>query len=118
MSQFGSRISGPDGNVLVIHLPTRFTDEWLNHIRHEVETRLPPMQGAGLVLDFSAVTIINSLGITCMLNLDERCRLAGAKMVLAAVPPATMEFLRRVKLDKKFLTSATIEDGVARFAMN
>ena len=115
MSQLGSRIAGADGNILVIHLPTRFTDEWIAHIRHEVESRLPPIDGAALVLDFSAVTLVNSLGITCLLNLEERCRLAGASMALAGVRPVTLEFLKRVKLDRRFLQLATVDDAILRF---
>ena len=115
MSQLGSRIAGADGNILIIHLPTRFTDEWISHIRHEVESRLPPIDGAALVLDFSAVTLINSLGITCLLNLEERCRLAGASMVLATVQPVTLEFLKRVKLDRRFAQTPTVDDAIQRF---
>lgn len=117
MANLGSHLAGSDGHVLVVHLPARFTDEWINHIRREVETRLPPIPGAGLVLDFGCVEIINSLGITCLLNLDERCRLAGAGMVLACVSPTTMGFLSRVKLDKKFKISPMVEEAVARFTL-
>lgn len=115
MSHLGSRVTGADGNVLVIHLPPRFADEWINQIRREVEDRLPRIAGAGLVLDFTEVKLINSLGITCLLNLEERCKAQGAAMALGAVSPTTLDFLKRVKLDRKFTILPTVEDCVARF---
>jgi len=115
MSALGSMVTGSDNHVLVVHLPTRVTDEWISQIRNEVETRLPPLRGAGLVLDFENVSLINSLGITCLLNLEELCKKRGAGMRLANVPPVIHEFLKRVKLHNRYPSSPSIDEAVATF---
>lgn len=108
-----SQLSGLGGLVLVVHLPPQLVDDTSALIRDEVTHRLPNAEGAGLVLNCAEVTLINSIGITCLLQVQDHCRRMKAGMRLAAVPPAIDSFLRTVKLDKRFPSLATVEDAVA-----
>lgn len=113
VSIVSSQLSGLNGLVLVVRLPAQLVDDTSALIRDEVAHRLPNAEGAGLVLDCAEVSLINSIGITCLLQVQDHCRRMKAGMCLAAVPPAIETFLRTVKLDKRFPAHATVEGGVA-----
>lgn len=108
-----SQLSGETGLVLVVRLPSHLVDETATLIRDEVSHRLPNADGAALVLDCAEVTMINSIGITCLLQVQDHCRRMKAKMLLASVPGAIETFLRTVKLDKRFPAQPSVEDAVA-----
>lgn len=114
ISPLTSQVVGRDKSVLVLRLPSTVTDEQVNAIRDEVRSRLPRQTGAGLVLDMEAVELINSIGITCMLQVEEDCRKSGARLLLAAVPPAISGFLKQLKLDRKFKSAGTVDEAVGQ----
>jgi anti-anti-sigma factor len=93
-------------------------DETADTIREEVSRRLPNAVGAGLVLDCSAVELINSIGITCLLQVQDHCRRAGAPMFLAAMPGPIQLFLRQLKLDRRFQSEPTVDDAVKRIGLS
>ena len=88
------------------------TDEQEMQIRDAVRSTLPRRTDAGLVLDFTSVQLINSIGITCLLRVEEDCRKSGAKMALANVTPPIAQFLRQLKLDRKFASYPTVDDAL------
>lgn len=114
MSVVGSHRAGPDDSVLVLHLPAVLDVTATGPVLDEVAGRLPRLPGAGLVADLSAVVLINSMGITCLLQVLEECRVRGAGMVLAAASAGIERFIRQLKLDEKFDLAATVEEGIAR----
>jgi anti-anti-sigma factor len=99
--------------ILVVRLPAQLVDETATLIRDEVAHRLPNADGAALVLDCSEVTLINSIGITCLLQVQDHCRRMKATMLLASAPAAIEGFLRTVKLDKRFPSRGSVDDAVA-----
>lgn len=113
MSPLSSQIAGRDRNILVVRLPAMVTDEQVAIIQDEVRSRLPRQAGAGLIFDMGAVELINSIGITCILQVEEHCRKSSAAFLLAAVPAAIAQFLRQLKLDKRFQSRPTAEDAIA-----
>ena len=110
-----SFLAGELGQVLVVRLPGQVTDETSGLIVGEVRSRLPKMEGAGLVLDCRDVTLINSIGITCFLQVQDLCRQGGAGMVLGEVPERIVDFLGRLKLLKRFPVVETVDEGVRGF---
>lgn len=113
VSVVSSQLGGAGGLVLVVRLPPQLVDDTSALIRDEVLQRLPNAEGAGLVLDCSEVSMINSIGITCLLQVQDHCRRMKASMRLASIPPSIERFLRTVKLDKRFPASGTVEEAVA-----
>ncbi|MGQ0626866.1 MAG: STAS domain-containing protein [Phycisphaerales bacterium] len=113
MTSFSSQLVGRDREILVIALPEAVTDEQEMQIRDEVRARLPRRNDAGLVLDFSAVGLINSIGITCLLKIEEDTRKSGTRMVFANVPAPIAQFFRQLKLDRKFTVHPSVDDAVA-----
>jgi anti-anti-sigma factor len=113
MTPLSSYLAGRDRQILVVRLPAMVTDEQVAVIQDEVRSRLPRQSEAGLIFDLSAVELINSIGITCILQIEEHCRKSGATFMLVALPPAIAQFLRQLKLDKRFQARATVDEAVA-----
>lgn len=109
-----SNLLGHAGTVLVVELPPQVVDETADLIRQEVARRLPNADGAAVVLDCRHVDLINSIGITCLLQVQEHCRRQKAGLILAALPPKIEQFLRTLRLDKRFHRAASVEDAVAQ----
>lgn len=112
-SPLTSQVLGKDHTILVLRLPSMVTDEQVTPIRDEIRSRLPRQAGAGLVLDFEGVELVNSIGITCLLQVEEDCRRQQAKLVLAALPAPIFQFLRQVRLDRRFRCVPTLDDALA-----
>lgn len=108
-----SHLVGEDSQLLVVALPNRVAEEHVSAIRSEVSNRTPQMSGCGVILDFTAVELINSMGITCLLNIDDECRRRKAGLVLAGVSPLIRTFFARLKLDKRFRMADSIDDAIA-----
>lgn len=108
-----SQLLGRDRTILLVRLPLTVVDEQVQPIRDEARSRMPRIPGAGLILDFGNVELINSIGITCLLQVDEDCRKAGGVMRMTGLSPAIAQFLKQLKLDRRFVIRATAEDAVA-----
>jgi len=93
-------------------MPDMVTDESETAIRDTVRANLPRRSDSGLVLDFASVEVINSIGITCLLRIEEDCRKAGGKLKLASVPAPIVQFFKQLKLDRKFAMLPTVDDAV------
>lgn len=114
MTPLASHLAGPDHQVLVLHLPARVTDEHVTAIREEFQARLPRLDGAGLVLDFTGVDFINSIGITCLLGIEEACRERAVRVCAAGASPMVQGFLKQLRLTARFPMAPSVDEGVAR----
>lgn len=114
MGDIPTRLAGRDGSVLVVRLPFEVNHDSAEPIRQCVARALPNRDGAGCVLDLADVVLITSIGIASLLQVQEFCRDRGAPLILAAVPPRQMNFLRMLKLDRKFEFSPSVDEAVAR----
>ncbi len=112
-SPLTSQVLGKDHSILVLRLPSMVTDEQVTPIRDEIRARLPRQSGAGLILDFEGVELVNSIGITCLLQVEEDCRRQHARLILATVPAPIFQFLRQVRLDRRFRCLPTLDEALA-----
>src|SRR5262249_38222588 len=110
MATVRSELRGQSETILVVSLPTVLGDEAAVPIRDEVRAKLSNSDGAGVVLDCREVELINSIGITCLLQVQDDCRRRRASFTLAAVPPSIVTFLTRLKLDKRFQRFESVEE--------
>ncbi|MBL8764322.1 MAG: STAS domain-containing protein [Phycisphaerae bacterium] len=113
MRAIEAEITGELGHVLVVRLPRDVADETSAAIRREAESRLPRIQGAGLVLDFGEVALLNSIGITTLLQMQDRCRQQGVRLLLARVPDRIGKFFETLRLHKRFEIIASVDAAVA-----
>ncbi len=112
MHNLSAQLVGPDQQVLVLHLPAQFTDEWVAPVEREVADRLPRVNNAALILDFRDVRLMNSIAITCVLHLQDACKARGARLVLAELPEAISRFLSQLKLDRRFTIATTVDQAL------
>jgi anti-anti-sigma factor len=84
-----------------------------------IETRISSALDAAptaLVLDFTAVTFVSSIGLRMMLMAAKRCRKQNAKIALHSVPPQIVELLRMSALTAFFSIHADRESALAAIA--
>lgn len=114
MPTFPHQFAGPDDAVLVVYLPLSLNHETADPLREDVHALLPNRDDAGLVLDCSGVSLITSIGIAALLQIDEHCRDHRAPMILAALTPPIRRMLEILKLGAKFATADDLEEAVRR----
>lgn len=117
MTPLSSQLVGPDQRILLIRLPGRVTDEHCGPIRHEVRSRLPRMDGAAIVLDFGATTLINSIGITCLLSMEEEARADGVRVVLASLSAPVRAFFNQLRLLNRFTVSPSVDEAISTLSL-
>lgn len=115
MEEFAHRFAGPDGGTLVFSLPQSVNHISADPIRQAVSRLLPNRDDAALILDCADVTLITSIGITALLQIQERCRDAGAPMALAAMTSPIRRMLTMLKLDQQFNLAPTVDDALGVF---
>ena len=97
----------------MVQLPGAVVDETAVPIREEVVRHLPNADGAGVVLDCRDVYLVNSIGITCLLQIQDHCRRHGAELALAGIPASIIAFLKQLKLDSRFTHYPTLDEAIA-----
>lgn len=104
--------AGDDGQILVVHLPTAVNHLTAEAIREAVERGLPKRDDAGLIFDASEVSLITSVGIAMLLQLQEACDDREAPMLLASLASPVRRMLELLRLDARFRVVADVEAGV------
>jgi anti-anti-sigma factor len=107
-----TRHAGAAGQILVLELPEKLVDETIDLVQEAVRDGLPRADGAAVVLDASQVALINSLGITCLLQIQDRCRSQQASMAIAALPQPIRTLLGQLRLDRRFDLRDTVDGAV------
>lgn len=113
MSDILTRLDGRDQGVLIVRLPERLTHDNAGSVRLAVERGLPNRDGAGLVLDMGDVSLITSLGVATLLQIQEFCRDRGTPMRVAGLTPRLRSFFEMLGLEDNFDLSESVEDAVA-----
>ena len=106
------RIDGPDGRALVLQVPSVLNHENADSLLESAERWLPNRDDASAILDFASVTLISTIGIAALLQIEDLCRQRGASFALAAVPSRHLALLKMLHLGDRFRTFATVEDGL------
>lgn len=114
MDDFTHTLAGPDGAILVVALPPAVNHVSAESIRQGVSRLLPNRDDAALILDCASVTLITSIGITALLQIQERCRDAGAPMALASLTEPIRRMLVMLKLDRQFELAHTVDEAMER----
>ncbi len=105
--------AGHDGQILVVHLPSAVNHVSADGIRSAVERALPSRDDAGLVLDASRVTLITSVGIAMLLQLQEMCDDRRIGLLLISLVSPVRRMLELLRLDARFGIAADLDEAVA-----
>lgn len=101
------------GNLMVAQLVGEidtFDSEGLGVALAQVAASPP----AGVVLDFSQVTYIASMGLSMLLKLAQELRKSKCKLAIAAVTPAVRTVLDTVHLGSAIPIEASVEAALGR----
>lgn len=74
--------------------------------------------GAQLVLDLSGLALINSIGLSAMINLVTRSRLSNGTVVLVGPTAFVRGILEVTRLDRWFEVFDSIEEAAQRLSTN
>lgn len=113
MSGFPHRYDGSSEAILVLEAPQALNHTTADEFRRETARLLPNRDDAGLVVDAAEITMITSIGIAALLQVQEHCRIAGAPMVLAAPSDVVRRMFALVRLERQFPTAPTVDEAVA-----
>lgn len=105
-------LGGQDDEVLIVRAPGVVNHANADLLRETVRNRLPDRDDAAVVLDFTEVELITSIGIAALLQIKELCDDVHAPMVLAGVTGPVATMLRLLKLGDHFANARTLEDAL------
>jgi anti-anti-sigma factor len=106
------RIDGPNARALVLLLPKVLNHENADSLFECADRWLPNRDDASAVLDFASVTLISTIGIAALLQIEDLCRQRGAAFAIAAVPARQLSLLKMLHLGDRFRTFPTVEDAL------
>ncbi len=107
-----SHLAGQDNQILVVRLPAAVNHLTAEPLRLSIQHRLPARDDAALILDASDVSLITSVGIAMLLQVQELCDDRDAGMCLASLAPPVRRMLELLKLDARFRTAPTVDDAL------
>lgn len=99
--------------MLVLSLPASVNHQSAEPLRAAVRRLLPNRDDAALIFDCRDVTLITSIGIAALLQIQERCDDLGAPMILAGVTAPIRRMLSLLRLDGKFRIEGDVADSIA-----
>ncbi len=97
----------------MVVLPHALNHQNADALRECAERWLPNRDNACAILDLGAVTIISTIGIAALLQIDDLCKRRGAAFILANVPPRQLDLLKMLHLAQKFRILPTVEEAIA-----
>lgn len=101
---------------MLVRLPVDLNHDTAEPLRRTVIDHWPDRDDAALVLDFASTTLITSIGIAAILQVEEFCKDRAAPMAMAAVSPSIASFLKMLRLDRRFTQEPTAEAAIDRFS--
>lgn len=105
-------MAGEAGAVLVVALPQDLNHITSDMVRSCVEARLPEHDEAGVVLDASLLSLITSIGVAALLQIEELTRLRKVPLCITGLQGEGLKFLRMLCLDDRFPRQETVALGV------
>jgi anti-anti-sigma factor len=112
MPEIRHRVDGADGRAVILTAPAVLNHQNADALTAAAERWLPNRDDAAAILDLSAVTLISTIGIAALLQIEDLCRRRGAGFALAAVPERQRELLRMLHLVDRFRAFDSVEEAV------
>lgn len=102
------------GNFVVVRLVGELAYDDAESLAARLES---PAAGAGwrLAVDLSGVTYLGSAGLSALMNLVARSRLAGGRVILVAPSSFVVEVFQITRLDTWFEVCPTLDEAKTRF---
>ena len=81
-------------------LPERLDATTVHELRDALALAMDAAPGAAVVLDVSAVCVVDSVGLGLLLSAHRACQSSGRRLVLAHPPPALLRLLAVTRLHR------------------
>jgi len=100
---------------LIVSFQTELSDQEINNLREEILEKIKKTNAKGLIIDITALRIIDSFMARCLSSIADMATLLGARTVVVGMQPAValtlVELGLRIKW--KIQTALNLERGIA-----
>jgi rsbT antagonist protein RsbS len=102
-------------DFLIVSFQTELSDQEINNLREEILEKIKKTNAKGLIIDITALKIIDSFMARCLSSIADMATLLGARTVVVGMQPAValtlVELGLRIKW--KIQTALNLERGIA-----
>jgi anti-sigma B factor antagonist len=99
------------GDVVVAHTPQELGADHADAF----EAYLPTLERRKVVLDLDNTEALDSLGLTALLNVQDKLREEGGDVKIATTNPTNRKILEITRLDQQLEVFASVIDAVKSF---
>jgi len=103
------------GNVLVAHTPDELTDETVNDFMGAIDESVETGQ-VNLVLQMDRSDTYDSVGLTSLVELQERLRELGGTLKVSGLGSPGREIFEVTRLDQRFDLFDSVIEAVSSFS--
>ena len=99
------------GEVIVVHTP----EELGADLCEDFESYLPTLERNHIVLDLDHTEMLDSKGLTALLNVQEKLREGAGEIKIAASNPTNRKIFEITRLDQQLEVFESVVDAVRSF---
>lgn len=99
------------GDVIVVHTPEELGADQ----SEDFESYLPTLERNHIVLDLDSTEMLDSRGLTALLNAQEKLREAAGEIKIAATNPTNRKIFEITRLDQQLEVFDSVLDAVKSF---
>jgi rsbT antagonist protein RsbS len=105
------------GDVLIASLQPGLTDSDLAELRDELASRVGSVRARGVILDVSALDVVDSFAARTLRAIAHTARLRGAQTVIVGIQPDVAFSMVQLGITLEDVTTALdLEGGLARLS--
>lgn len=102
------------GDCLIVSIPAELTDADLLGLRTELADRIGRLRVRGLVVDVSALDVLDSFSTRTLIGIAQASRLRGAETVVVGIQPDVAFAMVQLGLSLEGVgTALDLDDGMA-----
>lgn len=102
-------------DFLIVSFQTELSDHEINKLREEILEKIKKTNAKGLIIDITALKIIDSFMARCLSSIADMATLLGARTVVVGMQPAVALTLVELglRIQWKIQTALNLERGIA-----
>jgi rsbT antagonist protein RsbS len=107
------------GQFLIASIQSALTDEDLSHLRESLVERVGRLRARGVIVDVTALDVMDSFAVRTLRDLAYMTRLRGAETVIVGIQPEVAFAMVQLGLTLKGVATALdLEEGLAFLAIS
>ena len=102
------------GNVLIVSIQAALTDRDLRQLQDDVADQIGRVRAAGVVIDISALDVMDSFATRTLRGIAESTKLRGAKTIVVGIQPDVAFAMVQLGLTLEGVATALdLDEGLA-----